>query len=414
MTEREPDEMPIGDEPVADQPAGADGPTADGAERADRPQPGPEPLPGWSRQQPPPFVPAEQDEAPPTPSSPQPAGAPTADAQPPDARTPAGHSPESPPPATGRGPSWAPPPPAPTPGIIALRPLTVGEMMSGAIDYVRRDPGTVIAISAIIGLAAALAQIIFLGFSYSRVQQFPTEPSATISPDELLRMLTTLGAIALATAAVAGVLQVLGTGMLSHVMGRAVIGQRTDLRQAWTMVRPQIWRLVGATVLVAVAVSLAIVIPLLPGIGLLLAGLPEAGAVALLPGLGLSVVAGVWVSFTLVLSTPALALEDCGALTSLKRSRKLVAGAFWRTLGIVLLGSIVAQAVGTVAAIPFTMVSGLSGELSTVTVFATALGALVTIMVALPFLAGVTTLVYLDRRIRTENLATVLAAAARS
>ncbi|HQZ85961.1 MAG TPA: hypothetical protein PLB21_10110, partial [Actinomycetota bacterium] len=341
MTEREPDEMPTGDEPVADQPAGADGPAADGAERGDRPQPGPEPLPGWSRQQPPPFVPPEQAEAPPTPSTPQPAGAPTADAQPPDAQTPAGHSPEGPPPATSRGPSWAPPPPAPTPGIIALRPLTVGEMMSGAIDYVRRDPGTVIAISAIIGLAAALAQIIFLGFSYSRVQQFPTEPSATISPDELLRMLTTLGAIALATAAVAGVLQVLGTGMLSHVMGRAVIGQRTDLRQAWTMVRPQIWRLVGATVLVAVAVSLAIVLPLLPGIGLLLAGLPEAGAVALLPGLGLSVVAGVWVSFTLVLSTPALALEDCGALTSLKRSRKLVAGAFWRTLGIVLLGSIV-------------------------------------------------------------------------
>ena len=286
-------------------------------------------------------------------------------------------------------------------------------MMSGAIDYVRRDPGTVIAISAIIGLAAAVAQIVFLGFSYSRVQQLPTEPSATITPDELFRTVATLGAIALATAAVAGVLQVLGTGMLSHVMGRAVIGQRTDLRQAWEMVRPQIWRLVGATLLVSLAVSLAVAIPLLPAGALFVAGLPEAGAVALLPGLGASVVAGVWVTFTLVLSTPALALEDCGAWTSLRRSRTLVSGAFWRTLGIVLLGSIVAQAVGTVAAIPFTMVSSLSGELSTVTVFATALGALVTIMVALPFLAGVTTLVYLDRRIRTENLAVVLAASAR-
>lgn len=98
-------------------------------------------------------------------------------------------------------------------------------------------------------------------------------------------------------------------------------------------------------------------------------------------------------------------------MRAMKRSWRLVRGAFWRTLGIVLVGTIVGQAVGSIAASPFSLIEG-NGDLTTWSVFGLALAGLVSTLVALPFIAGVTALVYIDRRIRTENLATVLNAAA--
>ena len=117
-------------------------------------------------------------------------------------------------------------------------------------------------------------------------------------------------------------------------------------------------------------------------------------------------------SFSLILTTVSLALEDCGPITAMKRSWRLVRGGFWRTLGIVLVGSIVGQAVGSIAAVPFSVVGSASGELTTAATFATAMAGMVTVLVALPFVAGVTTLVYIDRRMRVEGLATTLTASA--
>ena len=81
---------------------------------------------------------------------------------------------------------------------------------------------------------------------------------------------------------------------------------------------------------------------------------------------------------------------------------------------IVLLGTIVGQAIGSVAAAPFSLIGGVGAELTTVSVFALAMAGLVSVLVALPFVAGVITLVYIDRRIRTENLAAVLLASSQS
>ena len=337
------------------------------------------PLPGWSAHQPPPF----------TASS----GAASAGRR-----------------AAGGG--WTPPPPAPKPGIIPLRPLQVGEVMTGAIDYVRWDPRTVIAISAIMGVVAAIGQIVILGMTASKVAELPMQPTPDLDPRVYLRAVLALLGIALATSVIAGLLQILGTGMLTHVLGRSVIGKHTSLGEAWDLVRPQFLRLLGVTVLVSLASILALLLPIAPGAALIWAGATAPGALLLLLGVFAGIALTVWVAFTLILATPALALEDCGVVMALKRSRRLVSGAFWRTLGMVLLGSIVAQAVGTVAAIPFSLAGGAGSDLSTFSVFALALAALVTVMVALPFVAGVTALVYLDRRIRTENLGTVLAAAA--
>ena len=202
--------------------------------------------------------------------------------------------------------------------------------------------------------------------------------------------------------------------MLAHVMGRAVIGRATTAGEAWALVRPQILRLLAATILVSVMVSVAIGVPLVPGVLLLATGATEAGALALLVGSAVALALGVWVSFSLIFATVALALENAGPITAIKRSWRLVRGGFWRTLGIVMVGSIVGQAVGSIAAVPFSLFGSATGELTTAATFATAMAGMVTVLVALPFVAGVTTLVYIDRRIRVEGLATTLTTAGAS
>jgi hypothetical protein len=353
---------------------------AEQPDRADGPH-GQSPAPGWSNQQPPPYQPVS-----------------------------GWGSHDAPPPGTPSG--WTPPPPAPKPGVVPLRPLGVGDIMSGAIDYVRRDPKTVIAIAAMVGFVAAVVQLGMLAVPAGDLAALTTGDPAAVDPAELGRLLLLLTGYLAVAGLITGVLQIFGTGMLTHVMGRAVIGRHTDLGRAWELVRPQLWRLIGATFLVGIVVIAAALLPLLPGALALVAGLGGVGGVLTGVGAIVAVVLAVWASFGLILTTPALALEDLGPITAMKRSWALVKGAFWRTLGIVLLGTIVGQAVGSLLAAPFSLIGGVSGELTTASVFGAAIAGLVTVLVALPFIAGVTALVYIDRRIRTEDLAPVLAAAA--
>lgn len=355
-------------------------------EDANRPT-SPTQAPGWSAAQPPPY---RGEPGPPATQQ-------TSDTTP---------QPPPPPPGWAAGSGWQPPPPAPQPGVVPLRPLGVGEIITGSVDYVRRYPKPVIGISAIVGLGAAFGQLALLATGYGELEAL-AEPE-TVTADQLLDLARNLLIVAVIQATVIGILQVLGTGMLAHIMNRATIGQATSFAQAWALVRPQILRLVGASLVVGLAVIAAVALPLLPGGLALAAGAAELGAGLLGIGGLVSLVVAVWISFRLVLTTPAVALEDTSIATGLRRSWQLVGGAFWRTLGIVLLGVVLGQAVGTVAAAPFNLFAGASAELSTGSVFALALSGMVTMLVALPFIAGVTTLVYLDRRMRAENYAAQL------
>jgi len=103
----------------------------------------------------------------------------------------------------------------------------------------------------------------------------------------------------------------------------------------------------------------------------------------------------------------------------MRRSWALVQGAWWRTFGIYLLGSILAAIVSSVLAIPFALVGTLAsigslenGELPLTYTIATSLATLVSSTVVLPFTSGIVSLLYIDRRIRREALDIELARAA--
>ena len=115
-------------------------------------------------------------------------------------------------------------------------------------------------------------------------------------------------------------------------------------------------------------------------------------------------------------------LERQGVVASLRRSRALVRGAWWRTFGILLLVNVIAQLVGNILSIPFVVITlaiaYVSSSGDSLNVFAlvpllvTSLGAIAAATVTWPFTAVSTALLYVDRRMRREALDLELARAA--
>ena len=314
---------------------------------------------------------------------------------------------------------WGAVPQAPKPGVVPLRPLGVGEILDGAISYIRRDPKTVLGISAVIALVIALFQFVALA---ATSRSLSVSTSATASPEDALAGSLGSATASLVQYAVSGILGVVATGLLTVVMGQAVLGRRVTAGQAWQRTKARFWALLGLTLLVSLIVGATFVV------GILLAALVGWGVSNASIGLGVlvGVVVGVgvaalaaWLSVKLLLAPAALILENAGVTLSMRRSWALVQGAWWRTFGIYLLGSILAAVVSSVLAIPFAVLGAVTsfssiqnGQLPLTYTLSTSLATLVSTTIVLPFTSGIVSLLYIDRRIRREALDIELARAA--
>src|SRR3954469_11599711 len=197
------------------------------------------PPPGWSADQPPPTYP-------PPPPPPGWAPPPPGWAQPPPGWG------QPPPPGGG----WTAfgPPTAPRVGIVPLRPLSVGEILDGAFTAIRRYPRTVLGLSA---ATAAVQQL--LGLLVDVSTGGFASPSAT--------GFSALGTVSgVASAVLNAVLATLLVGMLTLVIGDAVIGRRAPLRVVWERLRPLMWRLLLAAFLAAVLPWLGLVALIVRGV----------------------------------------------------------------------------------------------------------------------------------------------------
>jgi hypothetical protein len=367
--------------------------------------------PGWS-------APAYPDPA--TPPPPPPSGWTSAPAPAPTPAPPAYGAPAYGAPAYSPGVSgWGAVPVAPKPGIVALRPLSVGDILDGAISYIRRDPATVLGIATVISLVLTLIQVWVLTTTSDSLSLSTGEASL----DESIA--STFGSTAaLVVQWLAGlVLGVVATGLLTVVVGQAVLGRRVSIQEAWARGRRRLLPLLGLTLLVGVITGLVAGagIALAVGVGVLLADSAGAG-LGILVGLPLgltALAAAAWIYIRLLLAPVALVLENTGVMRSLERSWELVRGAWWRTFGIYLLATILASVVASVLSVPFALAGTVlsfdqlaSGSLPLTYTIPVALGTLLTGVVTIPFSAGVVALLYVDRRIRREALDLELARAA--
>lgn len=345
---------------------------------------------------------------------------------------PSGPPPGSPPPGWGSPPGWTPPPagypppwaqvPVYKPGIVALRPLRLGDVYDGAFKAIRQNPKTMVGLAALVTTAfmlipALVSLFLAAGDSLLVVPELsdPAGPGGAPSSTDGMGLSIAQGMGGLFALPATVVL----TGICVHVVHRAVLGRRTTIGEAWAAARGRLLRLLGLTVLGGLMVAAPLILLVALGVFLGVTVSTWLGVVVgLLGGLaGLAVFLFLQVRL-LYLAPAALMLERRGVRSALGRAWNLSRGQYWRIFGIWLLTGLVVGVASQVIAIPFGIIGMvavfaapdsswaglllvLSGYVSTVIV-----GAVTT-----PFSAGVSALLYLDQRIRKEGYDVELIAA---
>lgn len=294
------------------------------------------------------------------------------------------------------------------PGVIPLRPLGLGEILDGAISTMRKYPLVVLGAAAVVVTVIQLANLPLVVAMTDDLGRLSTADSATMTPDELLDALgTTLG-----LTVVALLFTLLGTfflaGLLTAVVGKAVIGRLAGFKDVWQDVKPRLLRLLGLTMIYPIAFAVLLAPVMLVGFVS-----PPLGVL-----LGIVVVfAAVWLGVLFSLATPALILEHGTVLRSLGRSRELVQGSWWRIFGITLLAWIIAGILARIISIPFELAGGGfsltdPGQLTTSYLVLSSVGAIIASTITQPFSASVSALLYIDQRMRREGLDIELARSA--
>jgi hypothetical protein len=294
------------------------------------------------------------------------------------------------------------------PGAIALRPLGLGDIYDGAFRIIRFNPKATVG-SAVLVAAVSMGLPVLLTALLTVLVDLSADGSGDLSDAETIAALGTAGSLVVGL-----VLQSLGlilvTGMIAHVAGAAAVGRRLSLGEAWAATHGSRWRLVGLTLLLGlmllaiggVYVAMwVLVVVLLPTPLVVVFGIVTAPAF-------LCFLAWWWVR-VYYLPVPALMLERIGVVAAIGRGFRLTRQQFWRTFGIALLTAVVTGIAGSVLAAPFSIASSVvpaviegSRYVPLVTVVLTALGTVVQTAFVTPFTAAVTSLQYLDQRMRKE------------
>ncbi|CAL9388296.1 hypothetical protein [Streptomyces sp. enrichment culture] len=352
------------------------------------------------------------------------------------------------PPGAGRHPygAWGAPRP-PRPGVIPLGPLGVADVLGGAFATYRRAWRQLMGMSLLVfGVLALLAGAALL-IGAGSVLDFLDEPREEITPasaeEMLMSLLIGLGVIWL----VAMCALLLGTSVIqavcAAVLRGAVLGRSLPFGTVWRETWSRVWAVIGVNLLVSLVTVLPAFVLFYAGwLGLTGSALFAAAdgqrlwdlpgwlvPVGLLGGLAWGML-GAWFWVRCSLAPAAAVFEGLGPVTALRRSARLVRGDWWRVFGITLLAAVIAMLAAWVVQLPF-QILGLvpsavltaggpddgtsSGSLMAGLVAAVLiglLGALVSQTVTSAFTPLVQTLLYVDRRIRTENLAPTLAEAA--
>ena len=379
------------------------------------PRPVSEPPPGY----PPPGYPQPSHQPPgyPPPGYPQPSHQPPAYPQqgypPPGYRQPdyqpPGYPPPGYPPPGYQPPGYGPPPPvAPAlkPGIIPLRPLTLGDIFNGAVGYIRANPKVTLGFTAAVVVGT---QIIALILQVGPLAVTGQLGGQSVDPESTADLIADSGSTVLDLIAttLSGVLL---SGMLTVVVGRAVFGSTITIGAAWVKVRGRLPALIGLTTLVFVGVALLIAVVVL--IIVALAAANEMAAVFFGLLLVLALIAALVYIYTVLAFAPVLiVLERLTIVAAITRSFALVRNSFWRVLGIRLLTFIVATFVSGAVAVPFAIGGIVGAKIAGTALVAIMLGSIGTVIaqiITAPFSAGVVVLLYTDRRIRAEAFDLVL------
>ncbi|MGC5615255.1 hypothetical protein [Georgenia sp. Z1491] len=301
------------------------------------------------------------------------------------------------------------------PGIVALRPLRVGEVIEGAFRAVRHNPGTMFFYSGVVSVLTVVLSLAASWASTNASQSLTIEESAGVQ-----------GLTSFALLVVGALTSLIATGALVVSVSRSAIGERATIGQVWQAVKGRILSLVGLSLLLGlIAFALMFVTVIVMSVvgfafvaaiagstsGSSTGGMVTAVAVTLLIAIGSAIPAFI-VMTRLSLSYPAVVLEKAGPGRAVSRSWSLSSGSTWRIVGIYILAAIIAVVVGGVVSLPIGLVGGAMGLSDALVIVLTSLASVLVNLIITPFTAGVASLVYIDQRMRREGLDVQLARAA--
>jgi hypothetical protein len=309
--------------------------------------------------------------------------------------------------------------PAHKPGIIALRPLNLGDIVEASFACLRRNPRTFLGLALVTSLVVLLV-IGVLGLAGWLVAT-SLEGSDAVDLFLALGVTSSLAALLFLSSATSIAL----SGILAYPVGEAVLGRNVTMGETWRRTRRFLPRLIGLCAILVVPPTVVFGLLVALAIWGFADGAPAAGALGVVAVLCLAVVT-TWLGIRLSLATPALVLEDLGVVASLRRSWRLTGRLFWRTFGILVASSMLIGIVQYVLSFALQlggMVLGLAVDsmasggaagtaASLVVAGATVLGSLLSGVLTQPFLAAVLALLYTDARIRKEGFDLALARAA--
>ncbi|GAA1990622.1 glycerophosphoryl diester phosphodiesterase membrane domain-containing protein [Isoptericola halotolerans] len=327
-------------------------------------------------------------------------------------------------------PSAGPQPPNPygpsatKPGIVPLRPLSLGEIFDGAFSAVRHNPAVMLGLVSVVVAAATLLAALLAQFAVPALTRLFAEPFSGETGLEGftatdLSMFAQLMAVSGALSLTLLIAQPITEGLITVSVSQSVIGRKMSVGEVWNKVRPRLAVLIGWMILRSVVLVVAVYVVAI-GLVLLVAGVAVATeSVALTVLLGVLVAVGLvalvaWLWVRIVLVAPALVLEGSGLGRTIARAWRLTRGSFWRVFGTVLLAGIITGFVGQVVTTPLIFfgifIDG--DDVGWGFLLTTVVASVVASIVYLVFVSGVVALVYTDVRMRREGLDVQLAAAA--
>ncbi|MFF2326097.1 MULTISPECIES: hypothetical protein [unclassified Streptomyces] len=331
--------------------------------------------------------------------------------------------------------------PPPKPGVIPLAPLRLGDILSGAFSTMGRYWKQLFGLAAAVygGALLIVGAAVLIGYSavgdhLDRVISLSADEDP--SPDDLVPIFVALGIVWLIAVAAFVIGSAMMYAAVPVVLQEAVLGRPTTFSAVWRRAWARVPALLGAMILAALIAMIPVVLAMVGFVALVISAItlsdePNAavwtafgflGALATAP-----LAAWLWVKFSLAPS--AVVFEGQRPMAALRRSSQLVRGDWWRVFGISLLAFGMAAVANYVIQIPFSFLGAFSGVIGGSTLdddpnaaailFAMsgylvlfALGQLVGQFISVTFPQLVTGILYVDRRMRTENLGPVLAEAA--
>ena len=310
------------------------------------------------------------------------------------------------------------------PGIIPLRPLSIGDIYQGAFAAIKTNARTMFGFTAAL---LGVVLVISIATNYAIINLVlpnylsPSSPYAAVFTS-LSGSFSQLGGSLLQALAT-----VLLSGLIIVAVSRSVLGRVASSKEVWERTKSKFLPLIGLNIIISIISGLMMII----GIAVFFALLASAASTAntdreflqdlsiMLVGLFIlmviSALVGSYLSIKFSVASPAMVLENLGVFAAIGRSWSLTRGNFWRLFGINILTAIITSMVagifggiaGALSAI-FVVVGSSSPEdiiasLNTTYILAMVMSTIAQLLI-LPFTSSVNALLYIDLRMRKEGL----------